>query len=61
MSTFLKSTPLYSLSEQEDAMNYQYLLRQIYDKPDLQKEETVIIENLFEKAHLTAKFLYKLV
>ena len=30
-------------------MNYQYLLRQIYDKPELQKEETVIIENLFEK------------
>ena len=49
MSTFLKSTPLYFLSEQEDAMNYQYLLRQIYDKPELQKEETVIIENLFEK------------
>lgn len=49
MSTFLKSTPLYSLSEQEDAMNYQYLLRQIYDKPELQKDETVIIENPFEK------------
>jgi len=49
MSTFLKSTQLYFMSEQEDAMNYQYLLRQIYDKPELQKEETVIIENLFEK------------
>ena len=49
MSTFLKSTPLYSLSEQEDAMNYQYLLRQIYDKPELQKEDSVIIENPFEK------------
>lgn len=30
-------------------MNYQYLLRQIYDKPELQKDETVIIENTFEK------------
>lgn len=30
-------------------MNYQYLLRQIYDKPELQKEESVIIENPFEK------------
>lgn len=30
-------------------MNYQYLLRQIYDKPELQKDETVIIENPFEK------------
>ena len=30
-------------------MNYQYLLRQIYDKPELPKEETVIIENPFEK------------
>jgi len=49
MSTFLKSRPLYSLSEQEDAMNYQYLLRQIYDKPEQQKEESVIIENSFEK------------
>lgn len=49
MSTFLKSTPLYSLSGQEDAMNYQYLLRQIYDKPELQKDSTVIIENPFEE------------
>lgn len=30
-------------------MNYQYLLRQIYDKPEMQKEESVIIENPFEK------------
>ena len=30
-------------------MNYQYLLRQIYDKPELQKDETGIIENPFEK------------
>ena len=30
-------------------MNYQYLLRQIYDQPELQKEESVIIENPFEK------------
>ena len=29
-------------------MNYQYLLRQIYDKPELQKEETTIIENPYE-------------
>ena len=49
MSTFLKNTHLYSLYEQEDAMNYQYLLRQIYDKPEQQKDETVIIENPFEK------------
>ena len=30
-------------------MKYQYLLRQIYDKPELQKDESVIIENPFEK------------
>ena len=30
-------------------MNYQYLLRQIYDQPELQKEESVIVENPFEK------------
>ena len=29
-------------------MNYQYLLRQIYDKPELQKEETTIIENPYD-------------
>ena len=29
-------------------MNYQYLLRQIYDKPESQKEETTVIENLYE-------------
>ena len=29
-------------------MNYQYLLRQIYDKPESQKEETTIIENPYE-------------
>lgn len=29
-------------------MNYQYLLRQIYDKPEPQKEETTIIENPYE-------------
>ena len=30
-------------------MNYQYLLHQIYDQPELQKEESVIMENPFEK------------
>ena len=30
-------------------MNYQYLLRQIYNKPELQKEESVIIETSFAK------------
>ena len=29
-------------------MNYQYLLRQIYDNPESQKEETTVIENLYE-------------
>ena len=29
-------------------MNYQYLLRQIYDNPESQKEETTIIENPYE-------------
>ena len=29
-------------------MNYQYLLRQIYDKPESQKEESVIIENPYD-------------
>lgn len=29
-------------------MNYQYLLRQIYDKPESQKEEITIIENPYE-------------
>lgn len=29
-------------------MNYQYLLRQIYDKPESQKEESTIIENPYE-------------
>ena len=29
-------------------MNYQYLLRQIYDKSESQKEETTVIENLYE-------------
>ena len=29
-------------------MNYQYLLRQIYDKPESQKEETAVIENPYE-------------
>ena len=29
-------------------MNYQYLLRQIYDKPESQKEETTVIENPYE-------------
>lgn len=48
MSTFLKTTHLYFMNEQEDAMNYQYLLRQIYDKPESQKEETSVIENPYE-------------
>ncbi len=30
-------------------MNYQYLLRQIYDQSELQKEGSIIIENPFEK------------
>ena len=29
-------------------MNYQYLLRQIYDKPESQKEETSVIENPYD-------------
>ena len=29
-------------------MNYQYLLRQIYDKPESKKEETSVIENPYE-------------
>lgn len=29
-------------------MNYQYLLRQIYDKPESQKEETTAIENPYD-------------
>ena len=29
-------------------MNYQYLLRQIYDNPESQKEETTIIENPYD-------------
>ena len=29
-------------------MNYQYLLRQIYDNPESQKEETAVIENPYE-------------
>ena len=29
-------------------MNYQYLLRQIYDNPESQKEETSVIENPYE-------------
>lgn len=29
-------------------MNFQYLLRQIYDKPESQKEESVIIENPYD-------------
>lgn len=29
-------------------MNYQYLLRQIYDKPESQKEENSVIENPYE-------------
>lgn len=29
-------------------MNYQYLLRQIYDKPESQKEETTVIENPYD-------------
>ena len=29
-------------------MNYQYLLRQIYDNPESQKEETTVIENPYE-------------
>lgn len=29
-------------------MNYQYLLRQIYDKPESQKEETAVIENPYK-------------
>ena len=36
------------MNEQEDAMNYQYLLRQIYDNPESQKEETTVIENPYE-------------
>lgn len=48
MSTFLKTTHLYFMNEQEDAMNYQYLLRQIYDNPESQKEETTVIENPYE-------------
>ena len=29
-------------------MNYQYLLRQIYDNPESQNEETAVIENPYE-------------
>lgn len=36
------------LFEVEGAMNYQYLLRQIYDNPESQKEETTVIENPYE-------------
>ena len=38
-------------------MNYQYLLRQIYDKPELQKEETTIIENPYELDSREQKFV----
>ena len=38
-------------------MNYQYLLRQIYDNPESQKEETTIIENPYELDSREQKFV----
>ena len=38
-------------------MNYQYLLRQIYDNPESQKEETTIIENPYDLDSCEQKFV----
>ena len=38
-------------------MNYQYLLRQIYDNPESQKEETSVIENPYDLDSREQKFV----